>query len=100
MSDPVNRDGLFTPPIMLTPGLRLIGVGKLPNGQAFMKFATTGRSSNPIREVAVLITSGSEWVFEYAYWDADTRLIKTYRGIHGDPDKDQLIDYIGGPPES
>ena len=53
--DPMSEHLL--PPILSTPGLTVTGVGVLDDGRRYLKLATTGRSTQPVREVVVIVAT-------------------------------------------
>lgn len=81
------------PPILATPGLRLLEIGEDEKG-AYLKFGATRRR---VREVTVYLMTGVkvEWQYVYSMWDPTTRTVTTYRGKHGDPTKDRRINIQG-----
>lgn len=86
---------LFTPPILQLPGLRFAGLVKLPSGATAIRFTNIG--AGEVREVLLyLVTAGT---IEYAYTITDHNLTTTryYRGSHGNPTDDEMIDVVSWP---
>jgi len=79
------------PPILQTPGLVVVAVGKTVDGRSYLKLATTGRSSNPVREVVIVVETGGTFEYEYSIYDRSIAQIVTYRGMFGDPEQDTWI---------
>lgn len=81
------------PPILLTPGLRLIEMGTNRQG-TYLKF---GVDNNDVREITIyMISPGpTTWKYVYSMWDEATRTVITYRGKHGDPTKDRRVGIRG-----
>jgi hypothetical protein len=77
------------PPILRTPGLRLIGISS-DNGWTHFHF----ESKRPKREVMIAV-SGHNVRFTYTMIDAETHTLISYHGPHGDPERDE-ISVIGG----
>lgn len=81
------------PPILRTKGLRLISMGEDKQG-AYLKF---GVDRNDVREITIYMhTKGPvAWTYMYSIWDETTRTVVSYRGKHGDPDKDRRTEIRG-----
>ena len=79
------------PPILLTPGLTVVDAGHTDQGRAYLKLATTGRSMHPVREVVIVVETTGGFEYEYSIYDRTIAQIVTYRGTHGDPEKDAWI---------
>jgi hypothetical protein len=81
------------PPIMRTPGLRLIAIGTDQKGRTYLKFSTdSGRHPN----IVVLLTNRATKV-TYAYTvveqlDDITDSVTTHVGPYGDPALDPTND--------
>ena len=86
---------LPTPPILLEPGLRFVGVGTNDHGQWVIKFINTGQGR--IREVAVHIVA-TNITYHYAVRDPATSTIVGYEGKYGDPNKDTSFVWGSLPP--
>ena len=81
------------PPVLLSPGLKLIEIGEDDKG-AYLKFAAMrGR----VRMVTCyLLADGPiRWEYAYAIYDPSTKTVVSYQGRHGDPGKDKRIDMRG-----
>ncbi len=78
------------PPIMLEPGLRLVGHGVTSDGKMWLKFINIG--SGAIRVVHVLVLAAS-FTYHYAVRDRSTGTILGYQGPYGDPTKDESFIY-------
>lgn len=83
------------PPIMLTPGLRLVDITYDEDGCIRMKFFASATSK--VREVTVIIMTDQPTRVEYGYaiWDRTTSTVVTYRGPYGDPRRDELGPMFG-----
>jgi hypothetical protein len=79
------------PPILQTPGLSIVCAGHTADGRAFLKLATTGRSTQPVREVVIVVATSGGFEYEYSIYDRSIAQIVTYRGQHGDPERDVWI---------
>ena len=78
------------PPILQTPGLRLIEIGNNEKG-AYLKFAV---DENDVREVTVYMQAVGpvKWMYEYSIWDEATRTVSSYKGRRGDPTRDRRTE--------
>lgn len=83
------------PPVLATPDLRLVACGSEKDGTAWMRFATAGRSSNPVREVVILVRTAGKFSYEYSIYDGSLHTINQYRGDHGDPEQDEWLGSFG-----
>jgi len=81
------------PPILKTPGLRVIEIGENEHG-AYLKFAV---DEGDVREVTILMQSNQpvRWAYQYSVYDRTTETVVTYRGRYGDPQRDRRIDLRG-----
>ena len=71
------------PPILQTPGLRMLGMGTTDRGLYFKL-----GSKHPKRMIAIVV-HGAQVFYEYTMLDPETRTMQTYRGPYGDPEKDE-----------
>lgn len=78
-------DDPLLPPIMQTPGLRLVAIVH-DEGQTIMKFVTQRKR---VREV-VLILTDHDPIYGYSMYDETTNTITHYSGIFGDPTLDAV----------
>jgi 2-succinyl-5-enolpyruvyl-6-hydroxy-3-cyclohexene-1-carboxylate synthase len=79
------------PPILRTPTLHVTEVGIDERGWHYIKMATTRRSKNPVREVVIRISSTAAFEYLYSIYDETLERTNTYRGPHGDPEKDEWL---------
>jgi hypothetical protein len=87
----MSHDDVLLPPILSTPDLRVVGIGRLDDGRNYLKLATTGRSPHPVREIVIVVATGGELEYEYSIYDRSIAQIVTYRGRHGDPERDEWV---------
>lgn len=82
------------PPILATPGLRLVDVGTTESGTPYFMFHAR---RGPIREVVVYMRTEhpTRFVYGYAIRDNTTRTETAYHGIYGDPELDELGELEG-----
>jgi hypothetical protein len=83
------------PPVLATPDLRVVAAGVEKDGTPWLRLATMGRSSNPVREVVVLVRTAGGFDYEYSIYDGSLHIINQYRGQYGDPDQDEWIGSYG-----
>ena len=79
------------PPILQTPGLTVVCMGRGADGRSFLKLATTGRSAHPVREIVIVVETSGLFEYEYSIYDRSIAQIVTYRGPHGDPERDTWV---------
>lgn len=83
------------PPILRTPGLKLIGM-RQDGGNQYLVFSTP-RRKHPVM-VAVRVVGPGGFVYVYTVMSHDTQTMITYVGPYGDPTKDQSeLDGINPP---
>lgn len=75
------------PPILQTPGLRLVAIGTADDGRQWLKFITNRRKVN---DVIVIITNDpTTLVYSYSLYDEETETTQRYIGTYGDPTRDR-----------
>lgn len=91
---------LSLPPILQTPGLKLVGLRE-EEGHQYLVFRTSNRRNKPI-VVVVRVFAPGEFIYIYTVTDRRTKTIITYQGPHGDPLRDEadpigveMDDYLG-----
>lgn len=77
------------PPILRTPGLRLIKMGTTNRGVYFLI-----GSRRPKRQIAIVV-HGERVFYTYTILDPETKTMVSYKGTHGDPTKDEQTDLDG-----
>ena len=82
----------FLPPIMQTPGLRLVAIGER-DGKPFLKFSTAGDEAG-VREVVLFVKTRGPIQFVYSTYDKETHTTISYAGPHGDMEKDTIVGDI------
>jgi hypothetical protein len=75
------------PPVMQTPGLRLVAIGQTDDGRSYMKFTTNRRRMPDV--VIIIANDPTKFVYVYSLFDDNTSTIQHYAGVYGDPTKDQ-----------
>jgi len=86
------------PPILRTPGLRVVDWGVTPQGYPFLRLAQTNRARRgPIRSVIVYLMCDRPgyWLFAYSYIDNETNVLVSKHGRAGDPELDEDGDWYG-----
>jgi hypothetical protein len=74
------------PPIMQTPGLKLVTIGTTNDGRQYLKFITSRRR---VPVVIIITNDPTALVYAYNLYDEETHTTQWYIGTYGDPTHDQ-----------
>jgi hypothetical protein len=95
-SNPMSEfTDLFLPPILQTPGLRFVGLIRMPSGAIALKFTNLG--DGDIREVIVYLITKGMVEYIYSIYDRNTSTTTLYQGIHGNQEDDEIVDMDAWP---
>lgn len=74
------------PPILQTPGLRLVAMGTTPDGRPWLKFTTSRVKVNDV--IIVMTNDPTTLVYSYTLYDHATETTQRFTGTYGDPTRD------------
>jgi hypothetical protein len=86
---------LFLPPVLETPGLRFVGMTKMPSGAIALRFQNF--SDGHVREVLLYVLTAGIVEYAYAITDRDLTSTRYYRGQYGNPEKDDMVEITSWP---
>lgn len=78
------------PPILQTPGLRLVAIGTTETGHQWLKFTTSRVKVNDV--ILVMTSNPTTLIYSYSLYDHETETTQRYTGPYGDPKRDQPDD--------